>query len=440
MKYRSLPGVLALALCIPALVNGAEAQNDRPTFYKDILPILQENCQLCHREGGANFGGMYAPMAFTDYANVRPWAKAIALNVSNGTMPPWHAAPEHAGEFVNERSISQDKIDLLIEWAQSGAARGNPKDAPPNKEWPETDGWQIGEPDLVVSMPEPFLVQDDVEDLYQSFATVITKEMLSEPRWIKATETRPGSGSVHHIIAYPLGGLVPGGDPEVNPDGVGVLLMPGTTVHWNVHYHKEAGAGTSVWDQSSIAVKFYPKDAEITHILRTAGLANWTFKIPAGHPNYEVLAEHTFKEDVLILNYMPHMHLRGAAAKFEAFYPDGTSKVLLDIPKYDFNWQTTYWYREFEFLPKGTRILLTSVFDNSADNPSNPDPTIDVVFGNPTTSEMVKSPIEYIRAVEKDDIEAYLAQMNSKGKAGGKKGLGKGKAPGKGKIQVKSKK
>lgn len=438
MKFNMLRGTVygfvALAVCMPALAGDADDGNVRPAFYKDVLPILQENCQVCHREGGANFGGMYAPMAFTDYANVRPWAKSIAQNVSNRTMPPWDADPMHAGEFENERTITQAEIDMLVAWAQTGANRGNPSDGPGVKDWPVNDGWSIGEPDFVVRINEPYLVEDDVEDIYVNFSTPITEEMLSEPRWLKASEVRPGSPTVHHIVAYPLGGLVPGGDPDVPPDGVGILLVPGTTVHWNIHYHKEAGPGTAVWDQSEIGVKLHPKDAEIKHIRRTAGLANFTFKIPAGHPNYEVFAEHTFIENVLILNYMPHMHLRGSAAKFEAFYPDGTSKVLLNIPNYDFNWQTTYQYKEPEFVPKGTRILLTSVFDNSPENPSNPDPTIDVTYGEPTTSEMVKSPIEYILAVEEEDVDAYIAaQMNRKTKA-------MQKATAKGKTKAKQKK
>lgn len=428
MAYRvlcgALTGFLALVICVSSAVENGEDRGVRPAFYKDVLPILQENCQVCHREGGANFGGMYAPMAFTDYANVRPWAKSIAQNVSNRTMPPWDAAPQHAGEFINERTITQAEIDILVTWAQTGASRGNASDGPSLKAWPVNDGWSIGEPDLVVSMPEPFLVEDDVEDLYANFSTIITKEMLSEPRWIKASETRPGSGTVHHIVAYPLGGLVPGGDPQTYPDGVGVLLMPGTKVYWSNHYHKEAGPGTSVWDQSQIAVKFYPKGEKPKHVLRTAGLANWEFVIPAGDPHHEVFAEYTFKEDALLLSYLPHMHLRGSAAKFEAYYPDGTSRVLLNVPQYDFNWQTTYWYKEPKFVPKGTKIISTSVFDNSPGNPSNPDPTVDVRYGEPTTSEMVKSPINYILAVEEEDVDAYVAAQVSKAM---KKAAGKGK-------------
>jgi len=417
-------GVLAAGACTAAY--GEKTSTERPTYYKDVVPILQESCQVCHRDGGANFGGMYAPMAFSSYSNVRPWSKAIARNVSSGTMPPWHADPTHAGEFENERTITEDQIATLVAWAETGATRGNPADAPPLKEFPIHEGWQIGEPDLIVTFDDPFLVEDDVEDLYQRFTSHISKEMLPEPRWIQASETRPGSGAVHHIVAFPAGGLVPGGGPKSYPEGVGVLIAPDTTIYWDVHYHKEAGPGTAVWDQSEIGIKFYPKDVEVTHMLRTATISDFEFVIPAGHPNYEVLAEHTFNEDVRIINYMPHMHLRGSAAKFEAFYPDGNSEVLLNIPNYDFNWQTTYQYEDFKFIPKGTRIELTSVFDNSADNPANPDPTIDVTFGAPTTAEMIKSPIEYIRAVDREDVDAQVEAL-LRGKTGkGKKGSNKG--------------
>jgi mono/diheme cytochrome c family protein len=423
-----MASVIAVSASTAALAEKTPA--DRPTYYKDVVPILQESCQVCHRDGGANFGGMYAPMAFTSYSNVRPWAKAIAKNVSNGTMPPWHADQAHAGEFENERTITEEQIATLVTWTETGAARGNPADAPPAKEFPIHEGWQIGEPDLIVKMTEPFLVEDEVEDLYQRFTTHISKEMLPEPRWIRASETRPGSGAVHHIVAHPAGGLVPGGDPKVYPEGVGMLLMPDTTIYWDVHYHKEAGPGTAVWDQSEIGIKFYPKDVKVTHMLRSAMIADWDFVIPAGHPNYEVLADYTFNEDVRIINYMPHMHLRGSAAKFEAFYPDGNSEVLLNIPNYDFNWQTTYQYRDFKFIPKGTRIELTSVFDNSADNPANPDPTIDVTFGTPTTAEMIKSPIEYIRAVDREDVEALIAARHHGKKGSAEKGK-TGSAPAK---------
>jgi hypothetical protein len=176
-----------------------------------------------------------------------------------------------------------------------------------------------------------------------------------------------------------------------------------------MHYHKEPGPGTAVWDQSKAAIKFYPKGAEMTHQLRTGCLCNFDFLIPAGHPDFAVESEMTFAQDSLIVDIMPHMHMRGKSARFEAFYPDGTTKVILDVPEYDFNWQTTYTFKDFERVPAGTRIVSTTVFDNSAGNPSNPDPTVDVRYGEPTTAEMIKSPLRYIHAVEREDMDAESA-------------------------------
>ena len=404
---------LSMTTARPA-VGQPRAAETAPTFYRDVLPILQQECQACHREGGSNLGGMIAPMALLDYDQVRPWAKAIARNARERTMPPWHASPEQAGVFTNERTLTEAEIETLVSWATTGAVAGDAGDAPPAIEWPSHQGWSMGEPDLVISMPEPFLVGDEVEDLYIDFPLVITDEMLSEPRWIQSVEFRPGSGAVHHIVGYPVGSMVPGGGATVYPEGVGVLLEPGTKGRWSMHYHKEPGPGTAVWDQSTVAIHFHPREAEITHLLRTGCLCNFDFLIPAGDPHYEVHSELTFERDALLLDILPHMHLRGKAARFEAVYPDGTSKVLLDVPEYDFNWQTTYRFREPEFIPAGARIVSTSVFDNSAGNPSNPDPTVDVGYGEPTTAEMIKSPVRYIHAVDEEDVEAELAGHRAK--------------------------
>ena len=408
------------------LLAGFANAEQTPTFTKDVLPILQENCQVCHRPSGANLGGMVAPMAFTDYESTRPWAKSMAQVVAQKDMPPWDAAPAHNGVFANERTLTQSEIDTIVAWARSGAKRGNPEDAPAPKEWKDTGGWLIGEPDLVIKMTEPFFVNDDVEDTYEYFNTTITEEMLPEPRWIKAIEFRAGSKVVHHIIATPLGGIAPGNDPDVFPDGLGRLLRPGTNVRWQMHYHKEPGPGTGVWDQSEAAIVFYPKDAEITHVLRDESLGKFDFVIPAGEANYSVQTDFTFEEDSRIVSMMPHMHLRGKYAKYEAFYPDGTSKVLLEVPQYDFNWQTRYQFNEFEFVPKGTKLVLTTAWDNSADNPYNPDPTKAVMFGEPTTDEMSFGFMNYIRAVEKEDIQAALSEQgdgfggNRRGNRGGR--------------------
>lgn len=381
--------VLALgvaALAVPAMANEVTSPA-KPTFTKDVLPIIQENCQACHRPGGANLSGMVAPMSFMNYKDTRPWAKAIAKQVAAKTMPPWHAAPDHAGVFDNERTMAENEIATLVAWAQTGAARGNPADAPEPIDWPETD-WFIGEPDQIFSMPEPFFVSDDVEDTYEYFPMTITEEMLPEPRWLKAVEFRAGSGVVHHIIARPFGGNAPGKDADVFPEGVGRLLKPGTEVKWQMHYHKEPGPGTGVWDQSKVGVKYYKNDEDVTHPLLGDSLGSFRFAIPPGDANYTVEKMYTFEDDALIVKLMPHMHLRGKAAKYEAIYPDGRQEVILDVPKYDFNWQTSYLFKEFKAMPKGSKIKFTTVFDNSAENPYNPDPTETVRYGEPTTAEM----------------------------------------------------
>jgi len=393
--------VLSLALA-PAAAFAAKANdtvNVNPTFYKDVLPVLQENCQVCHRPNGANLGGMVAPMAFTSYQDTRPWAKSIAKRVEAREMPPWHASPEFADVFVNERTLTDDQIATLVRWSQTGAPAGDIADAPAVKEWPESNGWTIGEPDLVLNFGPKYFVEDDVEDLYIGFTTEITEEMLPEPRWMKAVEFRPGTPVVHHIIAAPLGGIAPGNQATVHNDGFATLLKPGTTIRWQMHYHKEPGEGTGVWDQSSAAIRFYPEGYEPDYRVLSDPLAKMDFEIPAGDPNYSATVTTTFERDTLVLGYLPHMHLRGKSAHYVAKYPDGTEEVLLDVPNYDFNWQTLYEYpAEGKLMPAGTQIELTMAWDNSADNPSNPDPTETVRFGRPTTSEMMFGFVSYVDA------------------------------------------
>jgi mono/diheme cytochrome c family protein len=392
--------LMILALAAPlAAANNNDAPTATPTYYGDVQSILEQECQVCHRPNGANLGGMVAPMAFTSYQETRPWARSIARQVESGLMPPWHAAPRHHGVFENERSLSDEQKATLIAWAKGGAPMGNAADAPPAKEWEGSDGWTIGEPDLVMDMGEDFFVEDGVRDQYVNFETTITEEMLPEPRWIKAVEFRPGGPAVHHIIARPFGGIAPGNDPTVHHDGFGTLVKPGTTIRWQMHYHKEPGAGTGVWDRSSVALRFYPKDYKPDYVMQSASMGKFDFEIPPGDSNYVATTNHTFERDALLLGYTPHMHLRGKAARYVAKYPDGTEEVLLDVPRYDFNWQTHYKYPAGgKRIPAGTEIELTMAWDNSTDNPANPDPTETVVYGGPTTSEMMFGFVSYADA------------------------------------------
>jgi hypothetical protein len=392
MKRALLILLGASLLVAPAFGAAAKdtAHGASPTFYADVLPVLQENCQVCHRQNGSNLGGMVAPMAFTTYEDTRPWAKSIAKQVDGELMPPWHASHELDGVFANERLLSQEQRTTLIQWAKLGAPAGDIADAPPAIEWPETDGWSIGEPDLVLDMGTDYIVKDDVEDEYVYFTTAIPADKLSSPRWVKAIEFRPGSEAVHHIITRPLGGIAPGNTPTINNDGFATLLDPGTDLTWQMHYHKEAGPGTAVTDRSYVAIKFYPEDYEPEHVVLNDPLTRFDFEIPAGDDNYVQTVTTKFERDSILLGYTPHMHLRGKSARYVAKYPDGSEELLLDVPRYDFNWQTNYEYPEGgKRIPAGTEVELTMAWDNSADNQWNPDPTENVRFGEPTTSEMM---------------------------------------------------
>jgi len=360
-----------------------------PTFYADVLPVLQENCQVCHTEEGLNLGGMVAPMAFTSYSETARHAARIARAVESRRMPPWHAADQHLGQFSNERVLDAADAATIIAWARGGAPEGDPSDAPPPRVFASSEtGWSIGEPDLIVKLPSPYFVHDSIEDQYVDFVVTIPEDQLPTDRWVKSVEFRPGSSAVHHIIASPLGGIAPGVGPRVYPDGLGTVLRKGTTVTFNMHYHKEPGAGTAVWDQSEAAIVFYEPGEVIEHVVEGNDLGMFRFKIPPNDPDYSFTSEYTFEKEAEIVWLTPHMHLRGKSALYEITYPDGQLDTLLHVPEYDFNWQHTYTFDEPMHVPAGTTIDLTLWWDNSAGNPYNPNPNREVGWGRPTTDEM----------------------------------------------------
>lgn len=402
----------------------------RITFTKDVLPILQENCQICHRHGGDSIAGMVAPMSFISYKEARPWAKAIAKAVQNGDMPPWDATAETAGVFINERSITDAERETIIRWVKGGSPMGNPKDAPAPKVFAENDGWVIGKPDLEIYLEEPYWVEDDVVDIQPRFTIMITEEMLPEPRWMKAIECRPDSEVVHHIFSsaeapaidghpeerFALASVAAGEDPQQYPEGFGNLLRAGTTVNISMHYHKEPGPGTGAWDRSGLGIIFYPEDVEIKHkvtwnALGVNGAGNTWFEIPPGHPNWEVGFSGTFTKDTVLLSVHPHMHYRGRDFKYTAYYPDGTTELLINIPDYDFSWQTIYFYRQPKFIPAGTRIDAVAHFDNSLTIKEEV-PKLNIKravgFAAPSTDEMMIPYVSYT-VVEGDEAALYRA-------------------------------
>lgn len=394
-------GLLCSMLFIGSPANAA---NDRVTFTKDVLPILQESCMVCHRESGTNLTGMIAPMSLTNYAEVRPWAKAIKRAVVSKAMPPWHASDQSHGVFKNERTITNEQIEIISTWVNTGAVRGNLADAPPTPTFDDgaEDGWTIGKPDLIVSLPEPYWVPDDAEDIQPRLTIEITEEMLPEARFVKAVEFRPGSEVLHHIVAAAMlpengddlakqvvfGRIAPGTNAQVYKDGYGFELRPNTKIMMSMHYHKEPGPGTGVFDRTSMAIKF--SDVPVVHPVEITSIAYGSFEIPPQVDSWRVGGSKMFDQDFVLIDFMPHMHLRGASARYTAYYPDGTNELLVDIPAYDYNWQTAYEYATYKPMPAGTRIDYEMTFNNSVERgeAAGVNPNRAVRFGGPTTEEM----------------------------------------------------
>jgi mono/diheme cytochrome c family protein len=382
----SLAALFVAALCVILMpvtrANDKNAASNSVTFAKDVAPIFNNNCVQCHRPGEI------APMSLLSYKEARPWAKSIKEKVATGVMPPWHADP-HYGTFLNDRRLSQKDIDTIVAWVDQGAKEGNPKDLPPTPQF--ADGWNIGKPDAVFYLPQEYTVPASgvVEYKYFRVPTNFKQDM-----YIQAAEIRPGDrGVVHHIIVFSASakdpqrlivGYAPGEQPAVISKGLARKIPAGSELVFQVHYTPN---GTETKDRSYVGFVFSkePPKAEIL----TRPIMNARFAIPPGDPNYRVESTFTFTQDSHVYSLMPHMHVRGKDFEFRATFPDGTSKVLLSVPKYDFAWQTYYVLKEPLAAPKGTRVDCLAHFDNSEKNKYNPDPKKEVRWGDQTWEEMM---------------------------------------------------
>ncbi len=382
----------AQAVRVASADGPPSAAAETPTFYADVLPILQQNCQTCHREAGTNMGGMVAPWPLVTYDDARVRARRIASAVREGRMPPWSAADQHRGTFENERVLEDEEKATLIAWAEEGTPAGNSADAPPTPDFlkmamASDSEWTLGEPDLILSFDEPYCLDDDLKDIYVDIPVQITDDMLPEDRWIKSVEYRNGP-AVHHIISS-VGGLVPGAAPRVNEDGYGRLFPAGPReVMFNMHFNKAPGPGSGVCTNIQAGITFKEPGEVIRYVTGGDGLFIMPLLIPAGASSHSASREYVFEEDVELLSFMPHMHLRGKAALYEITYPDGRHETLLHVPNYIFNWQHTYRFAEPPFVPAGSVLRFTLWWDNSENNPNNPDPSVDVPWGRPTHEEM----------------------------------------------------
>jgi mono/diheme cytochrome c family protein len=381
--------VAGLALMILALLDSAllgtvpaAAQNDAPTFYADVLPILRANCQACHQSADVKTGGMVAPMALETYEQTRPWARTIARVVTEGKMPPWSADIQHQGTFEGERYLTEPEKQTLVTWAGSGAPAGDPSSAPSvatSGESGGVSGWLFGRPDLVVNFAKPVHVADEVADWQPTIHVPVTKEQHPENRWVRSAELQAGGAYVHHIVSSHLGVGTPGRGPFTFPKGWAILLPTDPVITFNMHYYKRQGPGTAFEDSTRGGFQFYRSGDVIDYVVETdINSSGRSLLIPKGDPNYEVTWARPFKEDSYLLSMGPHAHYRGKSFKYELEYPDGRREVVLWIPKYDFNWQHLYQFKEPKFVPAGSKLVATWWFDNSAGNQFNPDPTRDV--------------------------------------------------------------
>jgi hypothetical protein len=393
-----------------------------PTFYRDILPLLQRNWQSCHRPGEA------APMPLVTYDETRPWAKSIRQAVLTKKMPPWFADPAY-GHFSNDRSLTKHEIETLIAWVDAGAPAGNPKDAPAPVEF--TEGWNIGKPDVILEMASEYQVPASGTIEYQHF---IVPTGFTEDKWVQVVELRPGNRSVvHHAAVFvrppeskwmrevkpgePASGKqvagqglsdelldfhVPGSVPHRLEPGQAKLIKAGSDLVFQMHY---TAGGKPATDRTRIGIVF-AKQAPRERIF-TLQIANRGFAIPPGAGDYPVEAKLVVQDSARIVALNPHMHLRGKSFEFRIAPPGGESQVLLRVPRYDFSWQLQYYLTEQMALSPGTRIECYARFDNSPNNGANPDPSKEVHWGDQSWEEMMVGTVDVAIDVRTNPMDLY---------------------------------
>lgn len=404
-----------------------------PTFTKDIAPIFQEKCEACHRPDSM------APMSLVNYEDARPWIRSIRDRVSARQMPPW-AIDKTIGvqEFKNDRSLSDDQIDTIVRWIDGGAVKGDPKDMPPAKQWPDDQGWYYAklfgqtEPDLIIKST-PWTQKAGANDTWWR---PVVATGLTEARWVRAIEERPGTvlgrKITHHAIARliqdetdPLAqndtdalGAQQGGtfmewavgkQGELMRPNSGKLMLPGSKIAWDIHY---SNGGEDITDDVELGIYFYPKGQEPKYrqVLHLMGATNaGGISIP---PNTVKSTEGFFvlKQNARVESFQPHMHLRGKAMQMDAILPSGEVETLSLVKEFNFNWMSSYFYADdaAPLLPKGTIMKITAWHDNTASNKNNPDPNVWVGGGDRTVDEMAHAWVN-VTYLSDEDYKAELA-------------------------------
>ncbi len=431
----------SLAVLAFGTIALAEPEAKPVTFAKDIAPIFQAKCEECHRPGTA------APMSLISYDEVRPWSKAIKDRVLKREMPPWNI-DKNVGirHFQNDRSLTDDQIALIARWVDAGSPRGDAKDLPAPRQWPATNSWEtakmLGEPDFVVKS-EPYTMPARGQDVWWKPVTPLP---LTEPRWVRAVEIRPGTLAgrkiTHHARAdleqddptdpnradagIRPAGILPAGilmewaigkQNDVYPPDSGKLLFPGAQIRWEMHLH---AVGEQIRDNVELGIWLYPKGKEpkyrtvltfLPGTPRVGGSQN--IDIPP-NSSAQTSGITVLRQPGRLENYQPHMHLRGKAMLMEAILPDGTTQTVSYVNNFNFNWMNNYIYtpEDAPVFPKGTMIRITAWYDNTSANPHNPDPNQWVGFGDRTVDEMSHAWVN-ITYLSDQDYQDWLAKKKS---------------------------
>jgi mono/diheme cytochrome c family protein len=386
--------------------GGASAGTSAVTYHNRVSRILQENCVACHRDGGI------APFSLAEYRFAHGYRNMILYVLENGIMPPWYASPEY-GSWSNDRSLDPADRAALLRWIADGAPEGDPSEGVQPRRW--AAGWNIGEPDAVFSFPQPVRIPADGAMDYQY---IYVQTNFPEDRWIQRMEIRHTQPQVtHHAIVFleapgarPAGRAAPGQEvfqtgvdgffAATAPGAVGVdfgegqakRLPAGAWLKFQMHYTPN---GRAVEDVSSIGFVF--ADGPPAVEVETASAFNVRFRIPPHAERHEVVGEFRFPVDGEIQRFFPHTHVRGVAFRYELVQPNGSTRTLLDIPRYNFNWQLTYDAARPIPVPAGSILRATAWYDNSANNPANPDPSQEVRFGEQTWDEMMLGYFDWVR-------------------------------------------
>ena len=416
MKGYIAAGVV-VCLCVGVGIGEAGASSaENVTYTEDVAPILMANCVTCHRPG------QVAPMSLMTYAETRPWAKSIRNEVAQKRMPPWHAAPGVL-DYTNDRSLSDAEIDVILRWVDAGAPKGDDEHLPPLPTF--SDGWQLGEPDIVLAMSEAYQIEAEGDDEYRCF---VLDPKFDTDQWIDVVEVLPGNRTTdHHIVLYvdQVGGIAtqrdtaepgegytcfggpgfaaymvpgwgPGYLPTETPAGSGYLLKAGSKIVMQMHYHKN---GRPEKDLTRVGLRLARNPA--SKVLYNGYVLTPFLQIPPGDPNVVVAARYPVREDITVYSVVAHMHYLGKAMDIWAILPDRSRVDMLKVPRFNFEWQTEYTLAEPLQLPEGTMLHMEATFDNSPESPyQHSDPPRLVTFGEATTDEMAVAVFFHTRDAE----------------------------------------